>query len=102
MVSSVQPPARGFTAAAWTTFCWPPCGAGPGSPSRAVEADPAKEFETSSRSEISEVGMRSKDRRKISIDSEVADGLVQILCQAVTQGNLDGLNRVVLDMAKNL
>ena len=37
--------------AAWTTFCWPPGGAGPVSPSR------TEEFETSSRRELSEVGM---------------------------------------------
>ena len=62
MAISVQPLACGFTSAAWTTFCWPPCGAGPGLPSRTVEGDPAEDFETSSRREISEVGTSPKDK----------------------------------------
>ena len=57
MAISVQPLTFGYTFAAWATFCWPPCGAGPGSPSRTVEGDLVEEFETSSRREISEVGM---------------------------------------------
>ena len=60
MASSMQVLTCGFTSAAWPTFCWPPCGAGPISPSKAVEGDPAEEFETSSRREISKVGMSPK------------------------------------------
>ena len=46
---------------------------------------------------------RSKGRRKMELaDAELADGLVQQLCQAAAERHLDVLNCVFLDMARYL